>query len=148
MNAAVSYYSKTGHSKKIAEAIADELKIPMIDLRNELLLNKEEPLDLLLVLGGLYGGKSAPEMLAAARRIKPQAVKQVVLMTSCMNPEGRQDEVRRTLREQGVDVAAEEFNCRGGFLFFSRKHPNRDDIAAAVNFASDVLAKVARTSIA
>ena len=65
-------------------------------------------------------------------------------MTSCMNPEGRQDEVRHTLLDQGVDVAAEEFNCRGGFLFFSRKHPNQDDISAAVDFAKDILAKVAR----
>lgn len=144
MNAVVSYYSKTGHSKKIAGAIANQLKIPMTDLRNELPLNNEEALDILFILGGLYGGKSAPEMLEAVRRIKPSAVKQVVLMTSCMNPEGRQDEVRHTFLDQGVDVAAEEFNCRGGFLFFSRKHPNQDDISAAVDFAKDILAKVAR----
>ena len=70
MNAVVSYYSKTGHSKKIAGAIANQLKIPMTDLRNELPLNNEEALDILFILGGLYGGKSAPEMLEAVRRIQ------------------------------------------------------------------------------
>ncbi|MDD2427339.1 MAG: flavodoxin domain-containing protein [Eubacteriales bacterium] len=134
MNTLVAYLSKTGHSRKIATAIAEELDLPLVDFAKDKTLG-DENVDLLFIVGGLYGAKSDPKMLEAVKKLDPAKIGKVVLLTSCMNPEGRQDMVRDLLTQKGIVVAKDEFNCRGGFLFFSRKRPNEDDVKKAIDFA-------------
>lgn len=132
MNTAVLYFSKTGHSKKLAVAIAQGLDCPLMDAAKEPEL---KDLDLLFLVGGLYGGQSDPILLKLLEKIKADEVREVVLITSNMG-EKPQEEVRRRLIANGVKVAPEEFICKGGFLFFARKSPTDEDVRNAVSFAT------------
>ncbi len=136
MRIAVVYASKTGHSKKIAGAVADTLGVPCADIRDKAAVGNT---DLLFIAGGLYGGQSLPEMLAFADGLEPGSIKQAVLLTSCATKTARQETLRQHLEARGIPVAGEEFLCQGAFLLFGFGHPNRADLAAAAAFASRIV---------
>ncbi len=131
MKTAVVYFSRTGHSKKIADAIANSLQLQAVDVKAKPLL---EAVDLLVLVGGIYAGASSPEMIAYAESLGKQQVKKVLLITSCMSNRQKQDTIRQILVRNGIEVAADEFVCQGNFLFFGIGHPNSAELAAAVAF--------------
>lgn len=136
MQVGVVYATKTGHSRKIARAVARELAVEARDIRD---CPDLEGLDCLFVVGGIYGGKSLPELAAFAGSIRGHRVRQAVLLTSSASRVASQTEIRQILEENGVDVLPEEFRCRGSFLVLGLGHPNAADLEAAVTFARGVL---------
>lgn len=132
MKTAVVYFSRTGHSKKIAEAIAASLQLKAVDVKTKPTL---EAVDLLVLVGGIYAGASSPELKAYAEGISKQQVRKVLLITSCTSNRQKQEMIRQILVKNGIEVVADEFVCRGNFLFFGLGHPNSEEINAAVSFA-------------
>ncbi len=125
------YATKTGHSKKLAQAAGKALNIPAEKVSEHLL---PQEADLLFLVGGIYGGESLPEMLAFVKGLDKEKIKKVVLITSCASKKQGQNTVRRLLEEKGIPVA-DELICQGSFLFMKIGHPNKDDIREAVDFA-------------
>lgn len=136
MKNAVIYYTKLGHSKKIAQAIAQELNVKAQDIRNN---PKLTDIDLLFIVSGIYGGKSDPELLAYLRTSDPQQIKQVALLTSSGGKTTPAADVRAVLTALGLSVASEEFTCQGAIFFFGLGHPNKADLQNAVAFAKQIL---------
>lgn len=135
MKTGIIYYSKTGHSKKIAQAISTALQIKAEDIKANPDLNN---MDLLFIIGGIYAGKSDPVMLDYIKKIENSKVKKVALITSCSTNKTKQVLVRETLEKNHVEVLSEEFICKGSFLIMSYGHPNETDIMDAVSFAKKV----------
>lgn len=131
MNIAVIYRSMTGHSRKIANAIAKEFNISAQDVKSK---PKLEKVDLLFIVGGIYSGKSLPEMTEHIGTLTKENIKKAVLITSSVTDKNGQDEVRQILLSKGIEIAA-EYRCRGNFLFIKFGHPNKIEIASAVEFA-------------
>ena len=138
MKTALVYFSRTGHSKRIAKAIAEALQITALDVESEPLLDE---VDLLFIVGGIYGGASSPELKAYAEGLSRSSVKKAALITSCLNRIHRQSMIREILTRKGIDVAPDEFVCRGSFLFFGLGHPSKEEIDAAVSFAKRAAAE-------
>ena len=132
MKAKSLYFTKTGHSKRIARYLEKELGIEALDCKKRPLV---EGLDLLFVIGGIYGGKSDPKFLEYLDRLDSTAAKKAVLMTSCTSNRSPQQQVRQTLEAKGIFVAEEEFICKGSFLIFAKGHPNQEDLENAAAFA-------------
>lgn len=132
MKTAVIYATKSGHSKKIADAIAKELATTSYDVKQNPSI---DAIDLLYIVGGIYGSQSAPELLDYIRSLDNSKVKETVLITSCVSRKIKQEEARRILTEKNILVKEEEFVCQGSFLFIGRKHPDAADINDAVSFA-------------
>lgn len=133
MNNQLIYATKTGHSKKIANAIAAELGIEFNNVTDH---PTPKDVDLLYIVGGIYGGKSLPEMIDFINSLDSTQIKKAVLITSCVSKKMGQTEVRKILREKGIPVLLEEFICQGNFLLFGMGHPNQADIDDAVLFAT------------
>ena len=131
MKIEIIYATKTGHSKKIATAIAQELKVKATDIKMK---PKIEDVDFLYIVSGVYGGKSAPELVEFVKGIDSTQVKQVLLITSSAGKTTPPKEVREVLISNGVQVAEKEYLCQGGFLFVGMGHPNADDIKNAIDF--------------
>lgn len=138
MEIGLTYATKTKHSKKIAESIADELKM---EAKNVSSHPSYENIDLLFLAGGIYGGESMPEMIEFVKQLTPRQVKNVVLITSCVSKKAYQEAVRRQLTANGINVI-DEFMCQGNFLFFGFGHPNIKDIENAVAFAKEAVQKL------
>lgn len=132
MNTAVVYSSKTGHSKKIAEAIAKELKVQAQDIRTDPEL---QDIDILFIAGGIYAGKSSSYLMEYLNQISGEQVKRVFLITSSASGKTSQSMVRNELSKKGILVDRDEFLCKGSFLFVSAGHPTSEEVEAAVLFA-------------
>lgn len=134
MKITIIYATMTGHSKKIASAIAKKLEITAHNI-------KENPqildCDLLYIVSGIYSGNSSPELLKFVQNLSSSQVKKVALITSSTRVVP-QKTIRDALVSNGIDVLKEEYLCKGGFLFISSYHPNQDEINGAVKFAENI----------
>lgn len=135
VEAQVLYATMSGHSRKIAQAIAKETGLPIYDLKET---TKLHPSKLLFLVSGIYGGKSKEELLSFLKTLSSQEVEKVVLLTSSTRGTASGG-LRKTLEEAGISVAQEEYLCRGGFLFLAMGHPNQDEIQGAVDFVKKQL---------
>ncbi len=132
MNSKVIYFTKTGHSRKIGKRLGEELQVEALDVKEN---PKLKDVDLLFVVGGIYGGKSDPKLLNYLDTLEAGAVKKAVLITSCTSMKSPQNQVRERLEAKGVEVSKKEFICKGNFLIFGWGHPNKEDLQNAVDFA-------------
>jgi flavodoxin len=134
MKIGIIYYSKLGHSKKIAQAIAQELKVEAQDIRDHPELNA---IDLLYIVSGIYGGRSAPELIEFIHALDNQHVKRASLLTSSGGESTKAMDARTALTEQAIQVSEDEFTCQGAILFVGMGHPNKKDIQNAIEFVRD-----------
>lgn len=131
MKTEVVYFSKTGHSKKLAQAVAEALSVEARDLSRQ---GAKIKTDLLFLVSGVYGGSPDPKVLEFIETMSPEDVKKVVLITSSMGQK-RQDVIRLALEKKLIPVMADEYTCKGSFLIFSMGHPTQDEIKGACDFA-------------
>ncbi len=132
---AVIYATKTKHSKKLAEAIGSFFNIQAKNITESPELHD---IDMLFIVGGIYGGVSMPELLEYLKKIEAPLPKCAALVTSCASGRQKQIAVRDILEEKGIKVI-DEFVCRGSFLFVSTNHPNAKDLKAAAEFADNIV---------
>ena len=128
----VAYYSKTKHSRRLAEAVAAALGVPAVDVRE---WQSAPGTEVLFLVSGLYAGRSAPEVLDFARRLKPEDAGRVILISSSASGLEQKDDLRRALAQAGMRVDPEGFVCPGSFLLVRMGRPNPRDVANAVAFA-------------
>ncbi len=132
---AIVYATKTRHSKKLAEAIGRALSVTP---RNAAENPAPEAADLMILVGGIYGGESLPELMAFAGALDARLVGRAALVTSCASGTMPQKGLRGALEEKGIPVAG-EFIVPGGLLLFRPGRPNRKDVEAAVAFAAGLI---------
>ena len=132
MDVMVVYHSKTGHSRKLATHVAGALGTRAVDIRDWPGASQQT---LVFLVSGVYGGKTAPEVLAFARGLQGSPIK-VALMTSSASGREEQKGLREALRAAGIRLAEERFTCPGGFLLFRLGRPNQADCEAAAAFAT------------
>lgn len=135
MKVALIYSTKTGHTKKIAEAMAKELGIEAQNIADKPVLNN---VDLLLVGSGVYGGKISPELLAYLEGVDSKKVKKAIIFITSLSKKNQSAYLRDFLVRKGIEVNKDEFVCKGKFLFFSTKHPNEEDVKSAVEFVKKI----------
>lgn len=98
----VVYTTKTKHSQKLAEAIGSALHVKAEDVKGNSAPCEAE---LLFLVGGIYAGKSSPELIRYAGNLSGGQVEKVVLVTSSASVASRkQPEIRRTLTEKNIRV--------------------------------------------
>lgn len=138
MNTKLVYCTKTNHSKKIADAINTACSIPAENVKSNPVLKK---VDLMILVGGIYGSESLPEMISFVQSLDQKSVRKVALVTSCVSKRHSQKEVRNILMNKGI-IVVDEFICQGNLLFFGLGHPNKSDLENAVTFSKEVIGVV------
>lgn len=136
MTITVAYRTMTGHSRKIAVAVAKALNVEAVDIKKQPEIGDS---DMLFIVGGIYGGASNPDLVKFAESLDSSRIKRAALITSCASRKFFQKEVRAALVARGIDVVTEEVVCWGNFLFYGLGHPNKTDFDAAINFAKKYL---------
>ncbi|MHC4638811.1 MAG: flavodoxin family protein [Planctomycetota bacterium] len=131
----VIYYSLTGNTKKVAEAIATELDVAAENVKTKDKLAE----DSFVFLGaGLYGPLRGWGLKRFIDRNSFHGRKVALFGTS---GEGKGKEVgalEEAVAAKGAEVAG-SFFCRGKFLFFiNREHPTSNDLGNARRFAREV----------
>lgn len=131
MRVAVLYATLTGHSRKIAIAIAKELKVRLYDAAT---VPNIQRYDLVFIVSGIYDGKSSPELIHYAKSFSPEQAHKVVFITSSMTLSEPLD-VKEILIRNEMNVQSRCFTCKGRYKNTGITHPNRADINSAVSFA-------------
>ena len=137
MKHAIFYWTKTGHSKKLADSLSESLSVPARNLKEHAVL--DGPVDTLFLVSGIYVGQNDPGLIQELEKWDPDKVGRVVLITSCTSGSTPQDQARKTLTSLGIPVARQEFICKGRFLIFAWSRPNETDLSQMVRFASELL---------
>ncbi len=137
----VLYYSRGGNTKKVADAIAEELEDV---LKSEQIPPAYPPENVqLMFLGtGEYAAKPDQKMVEFIRTLSPNRVKNVAVFGtngSALSDSKAIMQVKALLKEKGINVIDESFACKGKyFIFMNRKKPDANDIANAKAYARKI----------
>ena len=136
MNTAVRYYTRSGNTKKLADAIAKTISSESKDLSTPL----EERAEILFLGCSYYAFDVDAEVKRFIVENKDKIGKIVCFGTSAMMKSMRKP-VSRVADTVGIAVAEEEFHCRGQFGKVHKGRPNEDDLNAVSAFAKRVIGR-------
>lgn len=130
MKIAVRYYTRSGNTKKLAEAIANSVSVEAKDVSVDL----EEKADVLFLGCSYYAFDVDAAVKAFIVKNKDNIGKIVCFGTSAMM-KSMIKPVKKVAATVNVTVADEDFHCRGQFAKVHKGRPNEDDMRQAAEFA-------------
>ncbi|MCM1217665.1 MAG: flavodoxin [Lachnospiraceae bacterium] len=136
MNVAVRYYTRSGNTKKLAEAIADAVGVTAQTTEKPL----TEDVDILFLCSSVYayGVDESVKKFVADIHVK---VGKVVNVSTAALVKSTYKQVGKLLKEKGILQAEEEFYCRGSFGPMHKGKPDEKDCKAAAAFARKIVEK-------
>jgi len=135
MKYAVRYYTKTGNTKKLAEAVAKALGVQAQPLS----VPVTEPVDLLFLGNSYYAFSIDPEVRTFIRSLDAGKVGKIVNFGSAAMLNSTFKKVKAEADAAGIPMEEKEFHCRGEFKGIHKGRPNAEDCAAAAAFAKSFL---------
>ena len=135
MTYAVRYYTKTGNTKKLADAIANVLGVESMPIS----VPVSEPVDYLFLGNSFYAFTIDPEVRKFVASLDKDKVGKIVNFGTAAMLNSTYRKVRGEAKKVGVEMDEKEFHCRGEFKGANKGRPNENDIAAAVEFAKQYL---------
>lgn len=130
MNIKLAYYTKTGHSRKIAEAIGKAFSIEPMNIEDNATIFGA---DILILVGGIYNGLSSESMIRLAEKMKPAMAQRVAIITSSAFGKDTQEKLALTLKNNYIEVLGECI-VKGSFTVISLGRPNKKDYNKAIEF--------------
>lgn len=139
MKIGVMFHSLTGNTKKIAEAIAEQAGVQAESIAEDSCV---QDVDLLFIGDGIYAGKPHAATQKLLSSIHAGNVAHVAIFGTYGGQKKAIEQMKATLKKQGVDVFDASFGCKGrAWLVANRAHPSEEDIAQAKQFAKQMIAK-------
>jgi flavodoxin len=127
----VVYFSRTGNTKKVAEAIASELKVTAKDVRTAGVL----PHDAFVFLGtGCYGATLPKEIGAFMQKNKFSGRIIALFTTSAFGSAAERGLIEKQLTGKGA-IITHNYKCFGRFLAAKKDHPTAQELENARAFA-------------
>jgi flavodoxin len=134
MKTAVRYYTKTGNTKRLAEAVAAAVGAEALPVSEPV----EEPVDVLFLGNSYYAFNIDPEVRDFIRSLSPDKVGRIVNFGSAAMLNSTWKKVKAEADRAGVVMDEREFHCRGEFRGLHKGRPNGADLAQAAAFAASV----------
>ncbi|MCR5330681.1 MAG: flavodoxin [Lachnospiraceae bacterium] len=131
MNYAVRYYTKTGNTRKLAEAIANELGVKALPISEPV----NEKVDYLFLGNSYYAFSIDPEVRSFVASLDKNLIGKIVNFGSAAMLNSTYKKVRAEADKAGIAMDTKEFHCKGEFKGIHKGRPNEDDIKAAAAFA-------------
>ena len=137
MKYAVRYYTKTGNTKRLAEAVAGALGVEALPVSEPV----AEPVDLLFLGNSYYAFNIDPEVRDFIKSLDREKVGKIVNFGSAAMLKSTRKKVKAEADKVGIPTDEREFHCRGEFTGIHKGRPNEDDVKAAADFARSFTAK-------
>ena len=134
MTYAVRYYTKTGNTKRLAEAIADELGVEALPITAPI----NGKADVLLLGNSYYAFTIAPEVRDFVAGLSQNNVGKIVNFGTAAMMKSTYKKVRAVADTVGIPVLDREFHCKGEFKGMNKGRPNEEDLKAAREFARSI----------
>ena len=131
MNYAVRFYTKTGNTRRLAEAIAKELGVEALPISEPV----TEHVDYLFLGNSYYAFSIDPEVKAFVSSLDKEKIGKIVNFGSAAMLNSTYKKVKAVADKVGIAMDDKEFHCKGEFKGVHKDRPDENDIAAAVQFA-------------
>lgn len=135
MKTAVRYYTKTGNTKRLAEAVAKAVGTEARPISDPI----EESVDILFLGNSYYAFSIDPEVRDFIRTLDKGKVGRIVNFGSAAMLNSTWKKVKAEADKAGIPMDEREFHCKGEFKGIHKGRPNEDDLKAAADFAKSVI---------
>lgn len=134
MKAAIRYFTKTGNTKKLADAVAEEIGIEA----KEISVPLEEKADVVFLCNSVYwaGIDGSVKQFISDNKSN---IGRIVNVSTAALKESSYPQIKKLCEQSGVAVSDKEFHCRGSFKVMHKGKPDDDDIQAVKAFARKVV---------
>jgi flavodoxin len=134
MTYAVRYYTQTGNTKRLAEAIAEELGVQALPISAPI----TEKVDVLFLGNSYYAFTIAPEVREFVAGLDKANVGKIINFGTAAMMNSTYKKVRSVAATKGIPVLDREFHCKGEFKGMNKGRPNEDDLKLARVFAQSI----------
>ncbi len=138
MKIEVRYFTRSGNTKKLAEAVAAAVGVSAKPVSEPL----TEDVDILFLGSSVYayGVDDAVKTFINGISVK---VGKVVNISTAAVIKSTYKQVAKLLAAKNIPFASEEFSCRGSFMVLHKGRPDENDCRQAAEFAKRIVAKEA-----
>ena len=136
MTFAVRYYTKTGNTKRLAQAMAQVLGVEALPISEPV----NEAVNLLFLGNSYYAFNIDPEVRDFIKSLDKDKVGKIVNFGSAAMLNSTYKKVKAEADKIGIPMLEKEFHCKGEFKGIHKGRPNDDDIKAAAEFAKAFIA--------
>ena len=133
MKIAIRYFTRTGNTKKLAEAISAELDIPAEPVSVPL----TKDVDILFLCNSVYARGVAKDVKTFLKENRLHIGKLINVSTAAVC-ESTYAQILKLAAKEKIRVSGDEFHCPGGYKEKNPGRPNQEDIAAVRSFAKSV----------
>ncbi len=137
MTIAVRHYTKTGNTRRLAEAVAEAAGVQAFPLDVPI----DAPVDILFLGNSYYAFSIDPEVREFIRRLDKSKVGRIVNFGSAAMLNSTWKKVKAEADKIGIPVDEREFHCKGEFKGMHKGRPDAGDLAAAADFAKAVVSR-------
>lgn len=135
MKIAVRYYTKTGNTKRLAEAVAEALGTEALPLSAPV----EESVDILFLGNSYYAFSIDPEVRDFIRKLDKNKVGRIVNFGSAAMLNSTYKKVKAEADKVGIPMDEREFHCKGEFKGIHKGKPDAEDLANVSSFAKSII---------
>jgi len=135
MKIAVRYYTKTGNTKRLAEAIGKAVGAEALPISTPV----TEPVDILFLGNSYYAFSIDPEVKDFVRGLDKKMVGRIVNFGSAAMLNSTWKKVKAEADRVGIPMDEREFHCKGEFKGVHRGKPDEADLKAAAEFAAKII---------
>lgn len=130
MTYAVRYYTKTGNTRRLAEAAARELGVEALPISEGI----SEPVDILFLGNSYYAFNIDPEVKQFVGSLDKDKVGKIVNFGSAAMLNSTYKKVKAEADKAGIAMDDKEFHCKGEFKGIHKGRPNEEDLKAIADF--------------
>ena len=135
MKAAVRYYTKTGNTKRLAQAVAEAVGVEALPIS----VPVDEPTDILFLGNSYYAFSIDPEVRKFVSSLDKNKVGKIVNFGSAAMLNSTYKKVKAEADKAGVMMDEREFHCKGEFKGIHKGKPDETDMKAAAEFAKKIV---------
>ena len=135
MKAAIRYYTKTNHTKNLAERLGQAIGVEALPISEGL----EEPVDILFLGSSYYAFSIDPEVKKYISTLDKEKVGKIVVFGSAAMLNSTLSRVKKEAEKVGIEVDDREFHCKGEYKGINKGRPNEDDYQAIEKFGKEIM---------
>ena len=138
MKIAVRYYTKTGNTKRLAEAVAEAVGAEALPISEPV----NEPVDILFLGNSYYAFTIDPEVRSFIRTLDKGKIGKIVNFGSAAMLNSTYKKVKAEADKVGIPMDEREFHCKGEFKGIHKGKPDEEDLKNAAEFARKIVAEI------
>jgi len=134
MKIAVRYFSKSGNTKKLAEAVGRTLGVKVFPITQPV----DHNTDILFLGSSVYAGGVSSDVKEFIKGLH-ETTGTVVNISSAALIESTYKQVKKLVEARGIKMSDKEYHCKGRFTLLHKGRPNNNDITEVSTFADEFI---------